>query len=315
MHTELRPAAERALLSRVMADLKGVGRAGRLLGVGGACAALLALGPLAAGASAGKTRVAVGTTPLTGANTAGSAQANCPRGSVAVSGGFGQTPAADLTSGHYVNVHDSHRFGARAWRVSGVQYGSATSTLTAYAYCRAQKKPKQVIKSYPLLAAARYQATAVATCPSGLRPISGGFTVPRLIGSTSTFLTEARIFGRHQWVVTGVRSSTSASSDGVVTAYAYCAKGGRPTSKQRTVTGLSAVTPKAPFAADTSACAKGTKPISGGLEAPYTQMGANRGVPVVTDSFLIGSAWRVAALPFGGADNIPLSLTAIVYCR
>ena len=301
-----------------MADLKGVGRlgrAGKLLGAAAACAALLALGPLAAGAGAAKTRVAVGTTSLTGANMPGTAQANCPRGTVAISGGFGQTPPADLTSGHYVNVHDSHRFGARAWKVSGVQYGSATSTLTAYAYCRAQKKPKQVVKSFPLLAAARYEATAVATCPGGLHPISGGFTVPQLIGSTSTFLTQATILGKHQWVVHGVRSSTSASSDGVVTAYAYCAKGKRPKAVTKTVAALSAITPKSPFTADTSGCPKGTHAISGGLRAPYSQSGANRGVPVVTDSLLIGSAWRVAALPFGGADGIPISLSSIVYCR
>jgi hypothetical protein len=297
-----------------MADPKGVGRAGRLLVAASACAALFALGPIAAGATA-KTRVAVGTTSLTGANTPGSAQANCPRGTVAVSGGFGQTPPADLTSGHYVNVHDSHRLGARAWKVSAVQYGSATSTLTAYAYCRAQKRPKQIVKSVPLLAAARYEATAIATCPGGLHPISGGFTVPQLIGSTSTFLTEAEIFGKHQWVVHGVRSSTSASSDGTVTAYAYCAKGKRPKSRAKTVSALSATTPKSPFAADTSACPKGTRPISGGLRAPYSQAGNNRGVPVVTDSLLIGGAWRVAALPFGGADGIPISLSAIVYCR
>jgi hypothetical protein len=279
------------------------------------CAALLALGPLVTGASASKTRVAAGTTSLTGANSPGTAQANCPRDTVAISGGFGQTPAADLTSGHYVNVHDSHRFGARAWKVSGVQYGSATSTLTAYAYCRAQKKPREIAKSVPLLAAARYEATAVATCPGGLHPISGGFTVPQLIGSTSTFLTEAEIFGKHQWVVHGVRSSTSASSDGVVTAYAYCAKGKRPKSKIKTVAALSAMTPKSPFTADTSACPKGTKPISGGLRAPYSQAGNNRGVPVVTDSLLIGSAWRVGALAFGGVDGIPISLSTIVYCR
>jgi hypothetical protein len=295
-----------------MRDFKG---AGRLLLAASACAALLALGPLAAGASAGKTRVAIGTTTLTGANTPGSAQANCPHGTVAISGGFGQKPAASLASGHYVNVHDSHRLGARAWRVSGVQYGSATSTLTAYAYCRAQKRPKQIVKSVPLLAAARYEATAIATCPGGLHPISGGFTVPQLIGSTSTFLTEAEIFGKHQWVVHGVRSSTSASSDGTVTAYAYCAKGKRPKSKAKTVPALSAVTPKAPFVADTSACPKGTKAISGGLRAPYSQAGNNRAVPVVTDSLLIGGAWRVAALPFGGVDGIPISLSAISYCR
>src|SRR3954467_9843405 len=124
-----------------MADLRD---AGRVFCVAMACAALLAL---PSSAMAGKTRVAVGVTNLTGANSEGTAQANCPRGTVAISGGFGQTPPADLTSGHYVNIHDSHRLGARAWKVSGVQYGSGASTLTAYAYCRAMKKPKQVVKN------------------------------------------------------------------------------------------------------------------------------------------------------------------------
>jgi hypothetical protein len=289
--------------------------AGRGFAAALACAAILALGPLAPGAGAAKTRVAVGVTNLAGANTQGTAQANCPRGSVVISGGFGQTPTADLSTGHYVNVHDSHRQGARAWTVSGVQFGSGTSTLTAFAYCRPQKKPRQVIKNVPLLAAARYEASAKATCPDGLKPISGGFTVPRLIGSTSTFLTQSEILGKRQWVVTGVRSSTSASADGTVTAYAYCVNGKRPKSKTKTVTGVSAVTPKAPLSADTSSCAKGSGAISGGLEAPYHQLGANRGVPLVTDSFLIGNAWRVRALPFGGVDGIPVSVTSIVYCR
>lgn len=296
-----------------MADLKG---AGRLLAAATACLALLALGPFAAGAGAAKTRVAVGSSSLSGAGSVGSAQANCPHGTVAISGGFGQTPAANLGDGHYVNVFDSRRSGSRAWKVSGVQYGGQASTLTAYAYCRAMKKPKQVAKSFPLLAPARNEATAVATCPSGLKPISGGFSVPQpVVGGSSTFLTDAEIFGKHQWVVTGVRSSTSAASNGQVTAYAYCVKGKRPKQKIRTVSGLSKITPKAPFASDTSTCPKKTRPVSGGLRAPYTQTGPNRAVPVVTDSLRIGNAWRVAALPFGGADDIPVSLSSIVYCR
>ena len=94
------------------------------------------------------------------------------------------------------------------------------------------KKPKQVAKSFPSAAPARYEATAVATCPSGLKPISGGFRVPQpVVGGSSTFLTDAEIFGKHQWVVTGVRSSTSAASNGQVTAYADRAKGKRPTQR------------------------------------------------------------------------------------
>jgi hypothetical protein len=200
--------------------------------------------------------------------------------------------------------------------VSGVQYGSQTSTLTAYAYCRVEKKPKEIIKSFPLKAAARFEATAVATCPGGLRPISGGFKVPLpAVGGSSTFVTDAEIFGKHQWVVTGVRSRISATSDGLVTGYAYCAKGKLPRAKTKTATALSAPTPKSAFSADTSTCAKGTQPISGGFRAPYTQIGPNRGVSGVTDSLRIGNAWRVTALASGDPAGIPVSLTAIVYCR
>lgn len=279
------------------------------------------LGPFAAGASAAKTRVAVGVATLTGFNTPGTAQANCPRGTVAVSGGFGQTPAASIAGGHYVAVYDSHRFGARAWKVSGVQAQTGSSTLTAYAYCRAEKKPKELVKSFTLGAASRSEATAIATCPKGLRPISGGFKVPPLqvVAGTpptisTTFVTDSEIFGKHQWVVTGVRSSNSAPAEGKVTAYGYCAKGARPKARRKTVTAISSLSPGNLVTADTSACAKGSKPISGGFRAPYTQVGPNRGVPVVTDSLLIGSAWRIAALPFG-TDGIPISFTAIVYCR
>jgi hypothetical protein len=296
-----------------MADYRAVRR---LAGLAAAIAAVLALGPFAASAPA-KLRVATGTTSLTVKGAVGTAQANCPRGTVAVSGGFGQSPTASFTNNQYVNVFSSHRQGARAWTVSAVEYGTKPATLTAYAYCGVGKRPRQVVKSFPLLAAPRYEAAAVATCKSGTQPVSGGFTLPQPVpGGTSVFLTQMQIFGKHQWLVKGVRSSTPASADGVVTAYAYCIKGKRPRAKTKTVTELSKISPPAPFAVDTDPCSHGTRPIAGGLRGPYTQMGPNRGIPSVTDSLLIGKAWRVDALAFaGGVDDIPISFTAIVYCR
>ena len=298
-----------------MADSKGLGR---LFAAALVCAALFALGPFAAGAAAAKTRVAAGTATLTGGGAAGTAKATCPRGTVAVSGGFSQSPPADVAANHYVDIHESHRVGGRGWKVSGVQVGG-TTTLTAYAYCRVQNAPKEVIKSFPLSALARSEATAIATCPGGYKAISGGFKVPQLVPTPSqsfiTFLTDAELFGKHQWVVTGVRSGVTAPSDGTVTAYGYCARGSTPKRKRKTITGVSLVKPPHAITADTGACAKGTKPISGGLRAPYTQTGANRGLTLVTDWLLIGKAWRISGLPFGGVDGIQVSLTAIANCR
>ncbi len=289
--------------------------AGRLIVAAAAIAALLALGPFAASAPA-KLRVAVGTTTLTGKGSVGVAQANCPRGTSAVSGGFGQSPAASFPQSHYINVFSSHRKGARAWTVSGVQYyGSSPGTLTAYAYCSPEKAPKSVAKSFPLLAAPRYEAAAVATCPRGTQPISGGFKLPQPVpNGTSVFLTQMQIFGKHQWLVKGVRSSAP-GTDGLVTAYAYCAKGKRPKAKTETVTTLTKISPAVPFAVDTDKCPKGTLPIAGGLRGPYSQVGADRGIPSVTDSLRIGRAWRVSSLAVGTVDDIPISFTAIVYCR
>jgi hypothetical protein len=297
-----------------MADLRG---AGRLLAAAAPIVALLAVGPFAAGAAAAKTRVAVGHKTLKGVGASGSAQANCPRGTVAVSGGFGQRPPANAQTGRYIDAHESHRVGARAWKVTGVLNGGR-STLTAYAYCRVQRKPKQIVRSFPLSALSRSEATAIATCPNGLKAISGGFRLPHLVpGQTSTFLTEADRFGKHQWVVTGVRSSATASSDGFVTAYGYCSKGPTPRQKTKTVPALSSARPTSVVTADTDGCAKGTKPLSGGVRAPYTQIpSGSRGLALVTDSLLIGSAWRVSALPFGTEGvSLPVSLTSIVYCR
>jgi hypothetical protein len=281
------------------------------------CLALLALGPVTS-ATVAKTsapRYGIGTVTLTGANAAGTATASCPKGTIAVSGGFSQSPAAELSPGHYVNVHDSHRVGSRSWSVSGVQLANQTSTLTAFAYCRPGKKPKQTTRSVPLGAAPRSEATAIASCPGNQSAISGGFTVPRLIGQTSTFLTNAEILGQRKWAVTGVRSSTSASSEGVVTSYAYCAKGAPPRRRTGTVSALSKILPVALSTANSPVCQKGTKPISGGLRAPYTQSGNNRGLTLITDAFLTGSAWRVSGLPFGGIDGIPVTLSSLAFCR
>lgn len=291
--------------------------AGRLGGASLVCAALLSLGPVtgAIAASTAAPRYGIGTVTLSGANAPGTATASCPKGTVAVSGGFSQSPPAETSPGHYVNVHDSHRVGSRSWTVSGVQFYNSTSTLTAFAYCRAGKKPKQAAGTSHLGAAARSEATAIATCPKNQSAIAGGFTVPKLVGSTSTFLTDAETLGKRQWAVTGVRNSTSASSAGVVTSYAYCAKGSRPKTRTGTVSALSKRTPLALSIANSPACPSGTKPISGGLRAPYTQSGGNRGLTLITDAFLIGSAWRVAGLPFSGVDGIPVTLSSLTFCR
>ena len=59
----------------------------------------------------------------------------CPKSSAPVGGGFaGSTPNPLLEDASFVPVFGSQRVG-RAWRVTGVQAGSGSSSLTAYAYC------------------------------------------------------------------------------------------------------------------------------------------------------------------------------------
>jgi hypothetical protein len=257
---------------------------------------------------------AIGTAELSGKGATGTAVARCPKGTSVLGGGYGQTPPATIPGATLVDIGGSYRLNKRSWAVTGVQVLTGRSLLTAYAYCLKKIKIKTGAKSVPLPAAARSQATVVATCPSGTA-VSGGFRKPNYDG-TFTFLTDFEQDAKNSWTMTGVRSNTAATVAGSLTSYAYCAKG-----KIREVisngTGILATAPAARSILPSPICKP--RPYAGGFRAPYIEVNSSadgRGSFLVTDSRQTGKTWTVAGLPIGGSNTVgtAIAFSALAYC-
>jgi hypothetical protein len=106
-----------------------------------------------------------------------SADASCGSSGKARAGGF-LTPLSPpfANSG---NMVDSFRLGAKTWR-SRFYPQIGTPTLTSYAYCAKEKKPKARIgTAFSPLGPVSSNVTALsAGCTRGTAPVAGGFSAP-----------------------------------------------------------------------------------------------------------------------------------------
>ncbi len=140
--------------------------------------------------------------------------AKCPRGKLALSGGF------VLDTAHNV-PYALKRTSKRSWSVASTNPGGAEAGLTAYVVCAKKAsglRLKQVRAVVPLApSSSGATATAVASCPAGSRVLSGGFEVPTF--ASGVLVHDSKRVGDRSWEVS---ASSQTPAMGSVVSYAYC---------------------------------------------------------------------------------------------
>jgi hypothetical protein len=102
----------------------------------------------------------------TDASSASSADPKCPKGTVALAGGWSVTAASGFA---YPSVYESFRDGSRAWKSSAVPGSQPSVGLLGFAYCaRARKPPRR----REVTGSGR---TIFARCKNNLTAAAGGF--------------------------------------------------------------------------------------------------------------------------------------------
>jgi hypothetical protein len=264
-----------------------------------------------------------------------SATASCPKGTIALGGGFdapvvpGPSSVTDVTL-----LYESRRTGPRAWTVSGVRLDNGTPgpelPLTAYVTCRsprlapkkakagsaaAKGKPKRLQVSEVGVSSAAVDenesAVAAAACTGGRRAIGGGFSSAPLpaniAGDTFGVFTSSRRTADTTWTASLTNIGDLPRS---ITVYAYCAA--RSASE---VSGTATIPPNAGFAnlaratALSPSCRKGRRLIGGGFSAPFAPPAGPAPFPVGLRPS--GGAWSFSAVNLGPAAG---TLTSTGYC-
>jgi hypothetical protein len=107
---------------------------------------------------------------VTSAEAKSTARASCPRGRVAIAGGFSASPAPGPTF-QYPSIYESFRSGQRAWTASANPSHQPSVAITSYVYCaRHARAPLTRVgtKSVP-------GPTGTRSCPKRLQVGDGGF--------------------------------------------------------------------------------------------------------------------------------------------
>jgi hypothetical protein len=152
-------------------------------------------------------------------NATDSATAKCPKGSVAVSGGYG---SEDLLPGF--NPLASKRDGKRKWTVRAYNFDfPASAELTVFVYCD-KSEPKIKTKSAQTEVIESEAGTATAKCKRGSEAVAGGFDTPNgdptVPISPAIYPYESRRTGKREWTGSGWNDE----EDGTFVVYAYCKK-------------------------------------------------------------------------------------------
>lgn len=166
----------------------------------------------------------------------GTATAKCPKGTVAVSGGF-QIPVPNTATAGW--VHQSSRQSTRSWSVTA-SFGTSVSTpsinVTAIAYCAPGTAPgtkKTTVPAppsdtppggFPPTPNAPPTVAKSPKCGGGLQMIAGGFRSPSIFAtpqaSTIPFIYESRRLGSSgPWKVSMFNPGANATT---LTTVGYC---------------------------------------------------------------------------------------------
>ena len=205
-----------------------------------------------------KTRSATGTVPD---QQHGAAEAVCPKGTKAVSGGFKTEFFGVDLDFPFIPIEASRRARSRGWTSSGFNDGTAEGDLTSFAYCRKQKL-KADTDTVP--APVGEFVTASAACPAGTKIVSGGFEASPVdtVGTTPVlYVSESRRASKRRWEASAF---SNGNEEGELEAAAYCAKERKPKARHASTT-LDSATPSASVIAH---CKRRERVVSGGFGSP-----------------------------------------------
>ncbi len=159
----------------------------------------------------------------------GTAVAECPKGSEAVSGGFSSPGNADKGE-DATYPFTSKRVGNRKWKVKAINNDSAKRRkLKAFAYCD-KSEPRLYAKSDRVAVPDADKRTLDLACRDGDAPLSGGYSSTlRDAGRSAAFAFTSRPISNDRWRVSAFGNGGSAAklasrraSAGTLTAYVYC---------------------------------------------------------------------------------------------
>jgi len=249
-----------------------------------------------------------GATGPTGTTTA---VARCPKGTMAVSGGFTTSVprilGAGLSSRWFVVSESMMTPRGDGWRVSGSEHFPvpAISGFTAYAYCEKRRKPilfGGTARTDTIPALVGQTTGNTASCPKGTTAIAGGFKTL----STNAYFNRSRGSGRNWSVeVTNVGATTQDTYD----VQAYCVRG----KVQRAEAPGVVPGPTSEGVSNTlvPGCGQGRFIRGGGYAATPPAAGLVRG-PVVFGDVLVKKGWKVSAVSIDGTQDV---YQASGYCR
>jgi hypothetical protein len=160
------------------------------------------------------------TVPTSGQTEVGpTASASCPRGQLAVGGGFRMPPPL---SGPTVRslYFDSLRSGTSAWNTKVVTGPAGVSSVTGEVYCaRRIASPAEASGTSAPNSRDFTTSTASAACAAPSTPLAGGFSQPDSDVNSFLFVDESRRVD-NGWQVSGLHSGTVPAVS--LNAFAYC---------------------------------------------------------------------------------------------
>jgi hypothetical protein len=275
-----------------------------------AVAAVLAFGLAAGTADAKKKKkkagpvVGVSQTQTIQAEENGTVVATCPERATVVGGGFSSTPL-DGTTLEGVIVRES-RMEGNGWTASAANLSaSEPGSFSAFAYCRKRTKPLVAVSATVFNCFCLPVIDVVATCPTGLKPVAGGFSGPLTFADGGALPQMSRRFGAFAWKFLALDVGLDPSN---VTAYAYCApKAALETTGVRVIQGENSTgTASAPFCKR-----RGRKMLAGGFQAEATSL-FGLSVQLITASVRDAGRWATTGLE---AFEGPGTLQSFGYCR
>lgn len=175
-----------------------------------------------------KLKQVVTTTPLAAAGRSeADATANCPKGTVAVSGGFAIPAVVSQTQ--FAFVTEDRLRGSRSWLVHGIRSSGAVpaeGTVGSYVYCAKGNKLSTAVDVATLTTTQPSNPLATIAsepCAKGSAPLSAGFKAPLVKSGTAretVFVNELRLTKRGS-IVSGQPFGGSGLALSL-TAFAYC---------------------------------------------------------------------------------------------
>jgi hypothetical protein len=235
----------------------------------------------------------------------GAATAKCKRGSEAVSGGF-ENPGWDLLSmtDTAIWTYGSRRDGRRKVAALGVQDGTVSGNLIAFAYCD-KDQPGLKRTSASTAVAFLDDESITAKCKRGSEAVWGGFNDTAVQSADFPILPlGSSREGKRKWTASGVKFDDPST----LTVVAYCDKSepGLKTRSRSTTIGHDQT------GSATAKCRRGSKAVSGGFFAPGG-FDLNTGSEIYFyESHRVGKRkWTASGLNQGD----PAKLTAYAYCE